>query len=78
MRLAWSLTPAPLPLDQRRDDHRAVTADVLLASHYWLIGSANEMAEQPVGLREWHGISYVVAEAAVESFAPMVARLAGR
>ena len=57
----------------------SVTADVLLVSPYWLIGTADEMAEQLMGLRERLGISYVVArEDAVESFAPVVARLAGR
>ena len=52
-----------------------VTADVLLASPYWLIGTADEMAEQLIGLRERLGISYVVArEDAFEAFAPVVAR----
>jgi probable F420-dependent oxidoreductase len=56
-----------------------VTADVLLASPYWLIGAADEMAEQLLGLRERLGISYVVArEDAFEAFAPVVARLAGK
>ena len=56
-----------------------VTADVLLESPYWLIGAADEMAEQLLGLRARLGISYVVArEDAVEAFAPVVARLAGK
>lgn len=56
----------------------SVTAEVLLESPYWLIGGADEMAAQLVGLRARLGISYVVArEDAVEAFAPVVARLAG-
>ena len=58
MRLAWSLTPAPLPFGRFPDDHRAFTADVLLTSRYWLIDSADAMAEQQLGLRERLGISY--------------------
>ena len=56
-----------------------VTAEVLLESPYWLIGNADEMEEQLVGLRARLGISYIVArEDAVEAFAPVVARLAGK
>ena len=56
-----------------------VTADVLLPSPYWLIGSVDEMVERLVHLRATHGISYIVArEDAFEAFAPVVARLAGK
>jgi hypothetical protein len=57
----------------------AVTADMLLESPYWLIGSVDEMVERIERLRATLGISYVVArEDAFEAFAPVVARLAGR
>jgi probable F420-dependent oxidoreductase len=57
----------------------AVTADILLESPYWLIGSVDEMVEQLMRLRQTYGISYVVArEDVVEAFAPVVARLAGQ
>jgi hypothetical protein len=56
-----------------------VTADVLLQSPYWLIGSVDEMVERLVHLRATHGISYIVArEDAFEAFAPVVARLADK
>jgi probable F420-dependent oxidoreductase len=56
-----------------------VTADVLLESPYWLIGSIDEMVVRLEQLRETLGISYIVArEDAVEAFAPVVARLAGK
>lgn len=52
---------------------------MLLASHYWRIGSADEMAEQLAGLRERLGVSHAVAqEDAVEACAPIVALLAGK
>ncbi|HKT38878.1 MAG TPA: TIGR03621 family F420-dependent LLM class oxidoreductase [Ktedonobacterales bacterium] len=57
----------------------SVTANVLLESPYWLIGSVDEMVERLVRLRATLGISYVVArEDVVEAFAPVVARLAGQ
>jgi probable F420-dependent oxidoreductase len=57
----------------------SVTADVLLESPYWLIGTVDEMVERLVRLRETLGITYVVArEDAFEAFAPVVARLAGK
>ncbi|HEX5439886.1 MAG TPA: TIGR03621 family F420-dependent LLM class oxidoreductase [Ktedonobacterales bacterium] len=56
-----------------------VTADVLLQSPYWLIGSVDEMVERLAQLRAAHGVSYIVArEDAFEAFAPVVARLAGK
>lgn len=56
-----------------------VTADVLLQSPYWLIGSVDEMVDRLMQLRVTHGISYIVArEDAFEAFAPVVARLAGK
>jgi len=56
-----------------------VTADVLLQSPYWLIGSVDEIVERLVHLRATHGISYIVArEDAFEAFAPVVARLADK
>jgi hypothetical protein len=52
---------------------------VLLESPYWLIGSIDEMVVRLEQLRETLGISYIVArEDAVEAFAPVVARLAGK
>jgi probable F420-dependent oxidoreductase len=56
-----------------------VTADILLESPYWLIGTVDEMVERLVQLRARLGISYVVArEDVFEAFALVVGRLAGK
>lgn len=49
----------------------------LLASPYLLIGSIEQIVERIQQLRERHGVSYFVVESEeMESFAPVVARLA--
>ncbi len=55
-----------------------LTADQVLASPYFLLGSVDAIVEQVQALRERHGISYLtVFPEHVEAFAPVVARLAG-
>ncbi len=54
------------------------TVEQLLASPYLLIGSVEQITERIQRLREQFGISYfVVGSENMESFAPVVARLAG-
>lgn len=61
----------------RESGRPGVTAEQLLASPYLLIGSVEQIIEQIQRLRERHGISYfVVGSEEMESFAPVVARLA--
>ena len=56
----------------------SITADVLLADPYWLIGSLEEIVDQVRHLREHYGVSYLaVFPHDMEAFAPVVARLAG-
>jgi probable F420-dependent oxidoreductase len=58
---------------------RDVTADEVLASPYYQIGSVDAIAERLSGLRERFGISHFsVFPADVETFAPIVARLKER
>ena len=53
--------------------------DQILASPYFLIGSINAIVEKLLELRERHGISYIsVFPSNTETFAPVVARLAGQ
>jgi probable F420-dependent oxidoreductase len=61
----------------RESGRPGVTAEQLLASPYLLIGSIEQIVEQIQQLRERHGISYFVIESTdMESFAPVVARIA--
>jgi probable F420-dependent oxidoreductase len=54
------------------------TADHILASPYYLIGSVDEIVDQLVEQRKRTGISYVeVLPSDTRAFAPVVARLAG-
>jgi probable F420-dependent oxidoreductase len=56
-----------------------LTADVLLQSPYVLLGTVGQMAEDLQARRERWGFSYhVVFEPYLETFAPVVARLADR
>jgi probable F420-dependent oxidoreductase len=56
-----------------------LTVDQLLASPFALIGTVAEMIEELEARREHYGFSYIVVwEPAMEHFAPVVARLAGR
>jgi probable F420-dependent oxidoreductase len=55
-----------------------LTADQVLASPYFLLGSVAAVVEDVHRLREDHGISYLtVFPTDVEAFAPVVAQLAG-
>jgi len=55
-----------------------VAVEQLLASPYLLIGSVEQLVERIQRLREQFGISYVVVgDEHLETFAPVVARLAG-
>jgi hypothetical protein len=56
-----------------------LTAEGILANPYFLVGSVDQIAEGLLEQRERHGISYVtVYEKDMRTFAPVVARLAGR
>jgi probable F420-dependent oxidoreductase len=56
-----------------------LTAEQMLESPYFLIGSIEEIVRQVRVLRERHGISYLtVFPWDLEAFAPVVAQLAGR
>jgi probable F420-dependent oxidoreductase len=55
------------------------TAEGILANPYFLVGSVDQIAEGLLEQRERHGISYItVYEKDMKTFAPVVARLAGR
>jgi probable F420-dependent oxidoreductase len=55
-----------------------ITADQVLTSPYFLIGSQDGIIEDVQALRDRHGISYLsIFPADVGSFAPVVAKLAG-
>jgi hypothetical protein len=62
-----------------RDNERVeMTAAQLVASPYALIGSVEQLVERLLYLREQFGITYlVVGSECMETFAPVVARLAG-
>ncbi|HEX9131565.1 MAG TPA: TIGR03621 family F420-dependent LLM class oxidoreductase [Ktedonobacteraceae bacterium] len=61
----------------RKSGRPGVTAEHLLASPYLLIGSVEHLADRIQRWREHYGISYfVVGPEDMESFAPVVARLA--
>lgn len=56
-----------------------LTAEQVLASPYFLLGSVERIVEGLLALRERHGISYLsFFPGDVDTFAPVVARLAGR
>ncbi len=56
-----------------------LTAEQVLASSEFALGSVDQIVEQLVALRERHGISYLtVVQPQMEAFAPVVARLGGR
>ena len=61
----------------RERGRSGTTVEQLLASPYLLIGSVEQIAERIQKLREQFGISYIVVGSEnMESFAPVVARLA--
>jgi probable F420-dependent oxidoreductase len=60
-------------------DPSQLSAEMLLESPYFLIGSANEIIEKLQMIRERYGFSYftIGGEESIDSFAPILARLAG-
>jgi probable F420-dependent oxidoreductase len=57
----------------------SITPEALLADPYWLMGTLDQVVEQVHALREHYGISYLaVFPHDMETFAPVVARLAGK
>lgn len=62
----------------RENEHVEMTAEQLVASPYALIGSVEQLQERLQHLREQFGISYfVIRSEHMETFAPVVAHLAG-
>jgi probable F420-dependent oxidoreductase len=62
----------------RENERVEMTAEQLLASLYALIGSVEQLVERLQYLRDQFGISYIVVGSEhMESFAPVVAHLAG-
>lgn len=60
-----------------KDD--AVTAEQVLASPHFLIGSVDQISEELLSYREKYGISYItVHERDMDAFTPVMARLAGK
>ena len=56
-----------------------LTAEQVLASSEFALGSVDQIVERLLALRERHGISYLtVVRPQMEAFAPVVARLGGR
>jgi len=56
-----------------------ITPEQVLCAPYYMIGSIDQMVEDLLELRHRHGISYIsVFGRDMETFAPVVARLAGR
>lgn len=79
--LIWAVAVA----DRRREAAErlagayGLTAEAVLASPYFLIGSIDQIVEDLIAQRERHGISYItVLPQDMEAFAPAVARLVGR
>jgi probable F420-dependent oxidoreductase len=64
---------------ERLSAAHGMTAEDVLASVHFLIGSIEQITEEVLARRERHGISYLsVYPRDMEAFAPVVARLAGR
>jgi hypothetical protein len=61
-------------------DPAQISLDELLESPHFLFGSENEIVETLLLRRDRYGISYVTIseEESMDSFAPIVARLAGK
>ncbi len=57
----------------------AVTAEQVLVSPHFLIGSVDQISEELLSYREKYGISYItVHERDMDAFTPVMARLAGK
>jgi probable F420-dependent oxidoreductase len=73
------VTDRPEPIVEGMAKSFGVPAEEMRRHPHALFGDASEIAEELERRRESYGISYVtVADAALEAFAPVVARLAGR
>ncbi len=59
-------------------DGGELSADALLDSPHLFFGTVEQLVEKCLRLRERFGISYIMAGGAMEEFAPVVERLAGR
>ena len=78
--LIWKVAVTDGPKEAAEEIARAqgLTPEQVLSSPYFLIGSVDGIVERLLGLRECHGISHIsVFSVDVETFAPVVARLAG-
>ena len=79
--LIWevAVTDNPRTAAEKIARSRDMTADQVLASPYFLLGSVDGIVEQVLALRERHGITHIsIYPSDVETFAPVVARLAGQ
>jgi len=73
------VTDAPGPIAGGMGKALGLSADELLRHPHALLGSPDAICEELARRREEYGISYVtVGDAALDSFAPVVARLAGK
>ena len=63
----------------RATEGDAITAEQVLASPHFLIGSVDQISEELLSYREKYGISYItVHEKDMDAFTPVMARLAGK
>jgi probable F420-dependent oxidoreductase len=79
--LMWgvAVTDRPREAAEALGRARGLSAEQVLASPYFLIGSIEAIAERLRELRERYGVSHISAMPSdVDAFAPVVARLAGR
>jgi hypothetical protein len=77
--LSVTVTDQPQAAAERIGSAIGLTTEAVLASPHGLIGSVDAMVEALLERRERYGISYIaVYEKDMQTFAPVVARLAGR
>jgi alkanesulfonate monooxygenase SsuD/methylene tetrahydromethanopterin reductase-like flavin-dependent oxidoreductase (luciferase family) len=79
--LMWgvAVTNRPREAAESLGRPRGLSAEQVLASPYFLIGSSEAIAERLRGLRERYGVSHIsVMPPDVDVFAPVVARPAGQ
>ena len=63
----------------RATEGDAITAEQVLASPHFLIGSVDQISEELLSYREKYGISYItVHEKDMDAFTPVMPRLAGK
>jgi probable F420-dependent oxidoreductase len=74
-----AVTDRPLDAAAELAPAFGLTAEQVLTSTEFAIGSVDQIVEQLLALRERYGISYVtVVQSQLEAFAPVVARLSGK